>query len=72
MKFILSALVALLVTADAKEKEKPLIGTKFRDPIDMPDRCPKEYGMLLKTYIPDTKQAALTVPCELDDKECLG
>ncbi len=28
--------------------------------------------MILKTYLTGTKQAAVSVPCEINDQECLG
>ena len=72
MKFILA--VAWFVTAvvSAAETETPLRGTDFKDPENMPDTCDYDYGMLLKHYLEHTKQVTFSVPCALDDKECLG
>ena len=42
------------------------------DPIDQPEPCPHEYGLLIKTYVVDTLQATLSVPCTFDDSDCLS
>ncbi len=70
MRFVLAVLAFL--TAAVNGEEKRVVGAMYKDPNELPEPCPSQYGMLLKTYIPGTKQASLTVPCELTDKECLN
>ena len=75
MKFAITILAcfaaAALAAKDSAAKER-VNGALYKDPMDMPEECPSDWGMILKTYIPKTKQASLTVPCALDDSECLS
>ena len=64
-----SIIASLLLVANA---ESNVNGALFRDPLNLPETCPTDWGTLMKTYLPGSKQASLTVPCSLDDKECLG